>query len=105
MCHFKIIIQKSDVADNAEAVSKDGKLIGIAEVSVDVELFCVRGGRSLWGDKAVSHLVRVNTGIIFVESFETPDKGIEGFWVVFGDIKFNGGSIERADVCKERINA
>lgn len=42
--------------------------------------------------------------IIFIESLEAPDEGIEGFWVVFRDIKFNAGSIESEDVCKGRVN-
>lgn len=47
MCGLKIIIEKNNVSDNAEAVSEDGKLIGIAEMAVDVELFCIRAGSGL----------------------------------------------------------
>ena len=42
MCIFKSIVEKNDVSDNIEAVSRDGKLIGIAEMTVDIELFSIR---------------------------------------------------------------
>ena len=89
MCSFKSIIEKGDMADNAEAVSKDGEFISIAEMAIDVLLFCVRTGGSLWRHEAVSHLIRVNIRIIFIVSLEASDKGIKGFGIVFGDIKLN----------------
>lgn len=47
MCRFKVIIQKGDVSDNTGSVGKESKLIGIAEMAIDVELLCVREGCSL----------------------------------------------------------
>ncbi len=44
---FKFIIKKSDVPDDAKTVSKNGKLIGITEVTINVLLFCMRAGRGL----------------------------------------------------------
>lgn len=44
---LKVITQKSDMVDNFEAVGKDSELIGIAEMAIDVELFCIRAGSSL----------------------------------------------------------
>ena len=47
MGSFEVIIQKSDMADDAQTVGKDGKFIGITEMTVDVLLFCIRTGGSL----------------------------------------------------------
>lgn len=44
---LKIIIQKSDVPHDAQAVGEDGELVSIAEMAVDILLFCVRAGSSL----------------------------------------------------------
>ena len=42
MSGFKTVIHESDVPHNAEAVCKDGELVGVAEMVVDIELFCIR---------------------------------------------------------------
>lgn len=47
MGRFKVIIQKSDVTDNAESVGEDRGLVSIAEMAVVVELFCVIAGSSV----------------------------------------------------------
>lgn len=94
MCGLKITIEESDVTDDTEAVSKDGKLVSIAEMAVDVELFCIRAGSSLGGHKAISHLVRINPRLVFIVRLEAADEGVKGFGVIFGDIEFNAGGIE-----------
>lgn len=71
-----------------------GIFISIAEMAVDVELFCIRAGSSLGGHKSVSHLVRINLRLVFIVRLEAADEGIKGFGVIFGDIEFNAGSIE-----------
>ena len=82
------------MADNAETVSEDGKFISIAEMAIDILLFCVRTGSSLRRHETVSHLIRVKIGIVFIVSLEVVDKGIEGLGIVFGEIKFNARGIE-----------
>lgn len=47
MGSLKSIIEKGDMADNTETVSEDGEFISIAEMAVDVLLFCVRTGSGL----------------------------------------------------------
>lgn len=42
MDNLKSIIEKGDVADNAKAVRENGEVIIIAEMTIDVLLFCVR---------------------------------------------------------------
>ncbi len=71
VCNFKIIVEKCDMADNDESVGEDGELIGIAEMVVDVELFCIKGGSGLRRHESVSHLIRVNIKIIFIIDLET----------------------------------
>lgn len=44
--------------------------------------------------ETVSHLIRVNIRIILIVSLETADQGIEGFGIIFRDIKLNTGGIE-----------
>ena len=102
---LEIIIKKSDVPHNAEAVREDGEFIGIAEMAVDVLLFCVRAGSGLCGREAVSHLIRVNIRVVFIVSPEAADKGIEGFGVVFRDIKLDAGGIEGKHGGKGSINS
>lgn len=63
------IIEKNDVAYDAKAIGEDGKLIGITEMAVDILLFGVFAGSGLGGHKGISHLVRVNIGIILIEGF------------------------------------
>lgn len=91
---LKTIIQKRDVPHDAQAVGEDGELVSIAEMAVDILLFSVRAGSSLGRHEAVSHLVRVNIRGVFIVSLEAADQGIEGFGIVFGDVKFNAGGIE-----------
>ena len=63
---LKSIIEKGDMADNADTVSEDGKFISIAEMAIDILLFCVRTGSSLRRHETVSHLIRGNIGIVFI---------------------------------------
>lgn len=105
MSVLKVIIEKSDVAYNTEAVGKDGKLIGIAEMAVDVELFGNRGGSSLGRHKAIGHLVGVNIRLVFIVSFEAADEGVKGFGVIFRNIKFNAGGIESKHMSKGAVNS
>lgn len=93
------------MAYNAAAIGEDGKLIGITEMAVDIELLCVRAGSRLRGHQAVGHLVRVNIRIVFVVRFEVADEGVKCFEVIFGDIKLNAGSIESKHLCKGGINS
>ena len=44
---LKSIIEKGGMADNAETVSEDGEFTSIAEMDIDILLFCVRTGSSL----------------------------------------------------------
>ena len=102
---FKVvIISKNDVADNTKPVGKDGKLIGIAEMSVDVHLFGIRGGSGTGRHKPISHGVRINIGLVLVKGFEFSDEGIEGFGVVFADVKLNTGGIKGKDLCQSGID-
>lgn len=102
---FKVvIISKGNVADNTKPVGKDGKLIGIAEMPVDVHLFGIRAGGGMWRHKGVSHGVWINIGLVLVKGFEFPDEGIECFGVVFVDIKLNTGGVKGEDVCQFGID-
>ena len=47
MGSLKSIIEKGDMADNAETVREDSEFISIAEMAIDILLFCVRTGSSL----------------------------------------------------------
>ncbi len=47
MGSLKSIIKKGDMADNAETVREDSEFISIAEMAIDILLFCVRTGSSL----------------------------------------------------------
>ena len=71
---------------------------------VDVLLFSVRAGSRLGGHKHVSHLIGVDVGIVLVISLELTDKGVKSFRVVFGDIKFDSGSVKGKNLCQRRIN-
>ena len=101
---LKIIIQKSDVPHDAQAVGEDGELVSIAEMAVDILLFCVGAGSSLRRHETVSHLIRVNIRIILIVSLETADQGIEGFGIIFRDIKLNTGGIEGKHGSKGRVD-
>ena len=99
-----VIISKNDVADDAKPVGKDGKLIGMAEMPVDVHLFGVRGGSGTGRHKPVSHGVWINIGLVLVKGFEFSDEGIKGFGVVFADVKLNTGGIEGKHLCQSGID-
>ena len=92
------------MADNAQPVSKDGELVGIAEMPVDVLLFGIGAGSSPGWHEAIGHLIWIDIRFVFVIGFQLPDKGIQSFRVVFGDIKFNAGGVESKHLCKRRIN-
>lgn len=106
MILFKVaIISKGNVAYNTKPVGKDGKLIGIAEMAVDVELFGVGAGGGMGRHKAISHGVWIDVRLVLVKGFEVSDECIEGFWVVFVDVKFNAGGVKGEDLCSwESIN-
>jgi hypothetical protein len=104
MSILKIVIQKSNVADNAQPIGKNGKFICIAEMSVDVLLLCSgTGDSSLWHE-AISHLMGLHSGIILVVGLKLLDKRIEGFGIVLSHIKFNPGSVKGKHIGKGRIN-
>lgn len=73
-------------------------------MAVDIHLFCIRRSCSRGRHEAISHFVRIDTGLILIESLEFFDKGIEGFGVVFRDKEFNAGGIKGKDPGKGRIN-
>ncbi len=98
MLLLKNIIKENDVADDAESVGKDSELIDIAEMAVDVHLFCSRAGSRLGRHKGVSHGVWVNFRPVLIVGFEPSDKGIEGFGIVFVDVKLNTGGVKGKDL-------
>ena len=99
-----VIIRKGNVAYNTKPVGKDGKLIGIAEVAVDVELFGVGAGGGMGRHKAISHGVWIDVRLVLVKGFEVSDECIEGFGVVFVDVKFNAGGVKGEDLCQLGID-
>ena len=44
---FKIIIEENNIADNAKPIGKDGKLISITKMAINVHLFGIGAGSSL----------------------------------------------------------
>ena len=46
----------------------------------------------------------VNIRLVFVKGFELSDEGIEGFGVVFVDVKLNTGGVKGEDLCQAGIN-
>ena len=94
MGSFEVLIKESNVTYNAKTVREDGKFIRIAEMTIDVLLFSIWTGGSGWGHETISHFVGVNFGFILVIGFESSDQGIQGFGVVFGDIKLNARSVK-----------
>ena len=98
MCRFKGIIQKGDIADDPEDVCKDCEFIGITEMTVDVLLFRVGTGSSLGGHSSISHLVRGDIRVILIISLESSDEGVDGLWIIFGNIELNAGGIEGKDI-------
>ena len=97
-------VKEDDVTDDAKAVCKDGELVGIAEMAVDVHLFRFRAGSGMGRHKGISHLVRINVWPVLIEGLEGSDEGIESFRIIFGDKKFNAGGIKGEDRGKGRIN-
>ena len=47
--------------------------------------------------KPVSHGVGINLRFVFVKSIEFFDEGVEGFWIIFVDVKFNTGGVKGKD--------
>ena len=70
-------------------------------MAVDVLLFSVRAGSYLGWHKPVSHLIGGDVGIILAISLELTDKGVKSFRGVFGDIKFDSGSVNGKDCARE----
>ena len=105
MAFLKVpIVRKGDMADDAQPIGKDGVLVGITEVAVDVHLFRIRAGGGMGRHEAVSHSIGVNIRLVLIVGFEPFDKGIEGFRVIFADVKFNAGSVKGKDICEFGIN-
>lgn len=104
MVSLKVSIKENNIPDDAETIGKDAELIGIAEMSIDIHLFCVRGRDRSGRHEAIGHLVRIHIRIILIESLKSFDEGIEGLGVIFGDKEFNAGGIKSKDVCEGRIN-
>ncbi len=50
--------------------------------------------------KRVSHGVWINFRLAFVKGFELSDEGIEGFGIVFVDVKLNTGGVKCEDLCQ-----
>lgn len=104
MSIFKVIVQKSNVPDNTKSVGENGKLVSIAEMSVDIELFGIRAGSGPRGHKPISHPVRVNIRFVLIVSLEAADEGIQSFRIIFRDIKFNAGGIESKNLGKGTVD-
>ncbi|MCQ5146260.1 hypothetical protein NE476_28325 [Enterocloster bolteae] len=97
---FEIVIQKINMPDDAEPIGKNGKLVSIAEMTVNIQLL-----RILRRHEGVSHLIRVNIWFIFVIRLEPADERSESLGVVFGDIGFNAGCIKGEHLSEGRINS
>ena len=104
MCLFKRVIQKGNMPDNAKAIGKDSKFVRIAEMAIDVELFGIGRGSGLGGHEGVSHPVGVNIGFILIISLQPFNEGVEGFGVIFGNIKLNAGGIKGKDIGERGVN-
>lgn len=104
MASLKAIIKENNIPDDAEAIGKDAELIGIAEMSIDIHLFCIRGRGRSGRHETVSHLVRIHIRIILIESLKPFDERIESFGVIFGDKEFNARGIKGKDIGEGRIN-
>lgn len=102
---FEIVIQKSNMADDAESIGQNGKLVSIAEMAVNILLLRIRRSSGLGRHECVSHLIRVNIRFIFVKRLEPADERIESLWVVFSDIEFNAGSIKGEHLSEGRSMA
>jgi hypothetical protein len=79
---LKIIIQKNNVPDNAHTIDKNGKFIGITEMSVDILLLCIGAGSSDRGYKAISHFIRTHMWIVLVVSLELLNERVLGLFSV-----------------------
>lgn len=75
-----------------------------SRMDVDVQLFRVGTGSSLGGHSSISHPVRVDIRVILIISLESSDEGVEGLWIIFGNIELNAGGIEGKDICQGRID-
>ena len=92
------------MSDDAEAIGEHSELVGITEMSVDVELFGVGAGGGMGRHEAISHAVGVNIGPVLVVSLEFSDEGIKCFGVIFGDIEFNAGGVKGKHFCEGRVD-
>lgn len=72
--------------------------------SITIHLLCIRTGSGLRRRQSVSHLIRVNPRFILVERLELFNKGIESFWIVFGNIEFKTESIKGAMITLAKVN-
>lgn len=93
-----------NVADNTKPVGKDGELIGIAEMPVDVHLSGIGAGGGMGRHKPISHGVWIDFGLVLVKGFEFSDEGIKGFGVVFVNVKLNTGGVKGEELCQFGIN-
>lgn len=104
MVGLKVIIKENNIPDDAETIGKNAELIGIAEMTIDIHLFCVRGRDRSGRHETISHLVRIHIRIILIESLKSFNEGIESLEVIFGDKEFNARGIKGKDISEGRIN-
>lgn len=104
MSQLKRVIKKGNMPDNAKAIGKDSKFVRIAEMAIDVLLFGIGRGSGLGGHEGIGHPVGVDIGIILIVSLQPFNEGVEGFGVVFGDIKLNAGGIKGKDIRERGVN-
>lgn len=57
------------MTNDTKAVGKNGELVSVTEMAVDVLLFGIRTRGSAGRHDAVSHAVRINVRTIFIEYF------------------------------------
>lgn len=58
-----------DLSSSGESVGKDGELIGITEIPVDVLLLGIRVGCGLGWHEPISHFIWIDIGFILVLGF------------------------------------
>ncbi len=101
MILFEIIIQKSNVRDDALPIGDKGKLMGITEVTIDVHLF---GSKRSFGSRRhqmISHFIGINIRFVFICRFQSFDQSVERFGIVFSHINLNvGGTDNKKETSK-----
>lgn len=103
----KVLIVKSEMADNAKAVCDNTDFVGIAKVAVNEELLYLRAGSGMGWHGGISGFIRV---IIIVKvmcfciGFELFDDAVGVFGVVFRNPGFDAGRIKNSHIGFCRIN-